>query len=95
MDDKVRLFFVGGLYFDAVALILLGYKKQARQKRSYTGHKNSSSAGKISAISSQLLTKNYGNILLFEKTVETTGLGNILQSCFNADYQRDIGTVLL
>jgi transposase len=34
-----------------------------------------------------LLTKNYGNILLFEKIVETTGLGKILQSCFSADYK--------
>jgi hypothetical protein len=34
-----------------------------------------------------LITKNYGNILLFEKIVETTGLGKILRSCFNDDYK--------
>jgi hypothetical protein len=62
-------------------------KKQSRQKRSYIGPKGRSPKDKIKALSTQLLTKNYGNILLFEKIVETTGLDKILQSCFSADYK--------
>jgi transposase len=68
-------------------------KKQSRQKRRYIGPKDSSSTDKIKSISSQLITKNYGNILLFEKTVEKTGLGNILQSCFSADYKEILALV--
>jgi hypothetical protein len=62
-------------------------KKQSGQKRSYIGPRDRSPKDKIKALSTQLLTKNYGNILLFEKIVETAGLGKILQSCFSADYK--------
>jgi hypothetical protein len=62
-------------------------KKQSRQKRTYIGRKDAAQKSKIKATGSQLITKNYGNILLFEKIAETTGLGKILQSCFNEDYK--------
>jgi transposase len=62
-------------------------KKQSRQKRSYIGPKDSSPKNKIKATESHLITKNYGNILLFEKIMETTGLSNILRSCFSSDYK--------
>jgi transposase len=63
-------------------------KKQSKQTRTYIGPKDKQEVTcGIKTLSSHLTTKNYGNILLFEHIVETTGLGGILQTCFEADYK--------
>jgi transposase len=83
IEQKIK----GKIYLYRVESYWDKEKKQARQKRTYIGRKDKPQASQIKALLSNLTTKNYGNIRLFESIVEATGLGRVLQSCFASDYK--------
>ena len=83
VEQKIK----GKIYLYKVEAYWDKDKKQSRQRRTYVGPKDSLPKDNIKTTGFRLVTKNYGNILLFEKIVETTGLGKILRSCFAVDHK--------
>ena len=61
-------------------------KKQPRQKRIYIGPKNKENKSNIKAKSSDLITKNFGNIFLVKFLSNRLGITEILESIFPDNY---------
>ncbi len=66
-------------------------KKQPRQKRTYIGPKWKQNKAKIKQKGSDLVTKNYGNILLLKYLSDKLGLTEILRNIFPDNYLEIFG----
>ena len=83
IEQKIK----GKIYLYKVESYWDKTKQQSRQKRTYIGAKDKSISINVKAISSQLITKNYGNICLLEHISESTGLTKTLRYCFPEEYK--------
>lgn len=65
-------------------------KKQARQKRVYIGPKDKRTNSELKPVINNLITKNYGNILLLDHIINEIGLDMVIRSSFPENYKEII-----
>lgn len=82
VEQKIK----GRIYLYKVESYWDKEKKQSRQKRTYIGPKNRVNKSKIKQKASNLINKNYGNILLLKNISSKLGLIDILKTVFPNSY---------
>lgn len=83
VEQKIK----GNIYLYKVESYWDKDKKQARQKRTYIGPKNSKQKKLLKSIHSNLTHKNYGNIFLLDYLCKKLGLHEIMESCYPGQFK--------